>query len=267
MNQNDTKKEFLKTLSKIMNDAISSGNTISKEELRSYFKDILTDENMYDTVCKYLADAGITVQGYKQPSSPVHKEVPESNQALAFYEMYLNELNAISEPSSDTIPKLLHSLTAGNSDISFAAGELSKLYLPLVIKLCENFEHRGLTHSDLVAEGNLSLYEAVLDYASLPDKSEDRKAFEEYLCFRIKNSLQAAIDAELGHHHVSNHLVDQINALNNASTELAEDLGREATLEELCEKLSLSKDEIKQLMKITIDALSVIQTDEEDQFT
>ena len=140
---------------------------------------------------------------------------------------------------------------------------LSKLYLPLVIKLCEDFEHMGLTHSDLVAEGNLSLYEAILDYASLPNKSEDRKIFEEHICFRIKSSLQAAVNAELGHHRVSNHLVDQINALNNASTELAQDLGREATLEELCEKLSLDENEIKRLMKITIDALSVIQTDEE----
>ncbi|MCI8716626.1 MAG: hypothetical protein HFH64_00445 [Lachnospiraceae bacterium] len=263
MNENNRKKEFLETLSKIINNAAASGNIISKKEIYSCFKDILTDENMYDVVCKYLIDAGITIKGYEQTGSFIHKEVTESNQAITFYEMYLDEINAISEPSSDTVPRLLHTLTAVRPDSPDAAGELSKLYLPLVIKLCENFEHMGLTHSDLVAEGNLALYEAVLDYATLPDKSEDRKNFEKYICFRIKESLQAAVDTELGHHRVSNHLADRINALNNASTELAEDLGREATLEELCEKLSLNEEEIKQLMKITIDALSVIQTDEE----
>ncbi len=263
MNENNQKKEFLETLSRIINNAAAADNIISKKEIDSHFKNILTDETMYDTIYKYLTDAGITIEGYEQTAFSIHKEVAESNQALAFYEMYLDEINAISEPSSDTIPKLLHSLTTGQSDSANAAGELSKLYLPLVIKLCEDFEHMGLTHSDLVAEGNLSLYEAILDYASLPNKSEDRKIFEEHICFRIKSSLQAAVNAELGHHRVSNHLVDQINALNNASTELAQDLGREATLEELCEKLSLDENEIKRLMKITIDALSVIQTDEE----
>lgn len=262
MNENNKKREFLETLSKIINNAAASDNIISKKEIDSHFKNILTDETMYDTVCKYLIDSGITIEGYEHTTSSIHKEVTESNQALAFYNMYLNEIHAISEPSSETIPKLLHSLTTDQTNRSNAAGELSKLYLPLVIKLCENFEHMGLTHSDLVAEGNLSLYEAVLDYASFPDKLEDRKAFEEYICFRIKNSLQAAVNAELSHHRVSNHLTDQINALNNASTELAEELGREATLEELCEKLSLNEDEIKQLMKITINALSIIQTDE-----
>lgn len=263
MNEKNRKKEFLETLSKIIHNAGASDNIISKKDIDSYFKNILTDKTMYDTIYKYLIDAGITIEGYEQTASSIHKEVVESNQALAFYEMYLDEINAISEPSSDTIPKLLHSLTADESDRSAAAGELSKLYLPLVIKLCESFEHMGVTHSDLVAEGNLSLYEAVLDYGFLPNKSTHRRTFEEYICSRIKNSLQAAVDAELSHHRVSNHLVEQINALNNASTELAEDFGREANLEELCEKLSLDEDEIKQLMKITIDALFVIQTEEE----
>jgi len=260
MNQNDRKKEFLEILSKIKKDAAASNHTISKEEIHSHFKEILTDEKMYDMVHKYLTEAGITINGYEAERTAVYKETAESNQALAFHEMYLNEMNAISHNSSNTVPELLRSLIAGCPD---AAGELSKLYLPLVLKLCGDFEHMGLTHSDLVAEGNLALYEAALEYASLPDKSDEQTYFEEYLCRRIKNALQAAVDAELGHCQISNHLAEQINALNNASTELAEDLGREATLEELCDRLSLGEDEIKQLMKITIDALSVIQTDEE----
>ena len=47
------------------------------------------------------------------------------------------------------------------------------------------------------------------------------------------------------------------------TSELAKELGREATLEELCERLALSTDEVKELMKISIDALTVIQSDDE----
>ena len=95
MNENNRKKEFLETLSKIINNAAASGNIISKKEIYSCFKDILTDENMYDVVCKYLIDAGITIKGYEQTGSFIHKEVTESNQAITFYEMYLDEINEI----------------------------------------------------------------------------------------------------------------------------------------------------------------------------
>ena len=260
MNDKDIKKEFNETLSQVVEYAMKSGNIITKEDIHTYFKDLLDDEKMYDFIYKYLTDVKITVEGYVPPASAPEKKVEESNQALAFYEMYLDEMYARTENSSDIIPKLFHSFITGNLN---AASPLSEQYLPLVVKISEEFDDMGITHSDLVAEGNLALYEAILDYSVPADKTADIKSFELYICSCIRNALKQAIDNEIGHHRISNHLVDQINALNTASTELAEELGREATLEELCERLSQGEDEIKELMKISINALSVIQTDED----
>ena len=66
-----------------------------------------------------------------------------------------------------------------------------------------------------------------------------------------------ALNIEIGSNRVSNHLADQVNALNDASTELAKELGREATLEELCERLALSTDEVKELY--FTDALNILK--------
>ena len=128
--------------------------------------------------------------------------------------------------------------------------------------LLDRFDDLGLSHSDLVAEGNLALYEAILAYPET-QTSTDLSDFEAFLDKEVYDSLQEALNIEIGSNRVSNHLADQVNALNDASTELAKELGREATLEELCERLALSTDEVKELMKISIDALTVIQSDDE----
>ena len=44
--------------------------------------------------------------------------------------------------------------------------------------------------------------------------------------------------------------------------ELAEKLGREATIEELCEYMSLSEDEIRDIMKMSLDAMSINPNEE-----
>lgn len=262
MNNNDIKRKFNETLARIMEYASMSGNTVSKKTIHIYFKDLITDDKMYDFIYKYLSDAKITVEGYEPETGnpPSRKEVKESNEALAFYEMYLDEMHAAAVHSTHELPKLFSSLISGNPAV---AGALSELYLPLVIKLSENFDNMGLSHSDLVAEGNLALYEGTLEYASRPDVSSDIKDFEQFISSRISGSMRNALNAEIGSCRISSHLTDRINALNDASTELAKELGREATLEELCERLSQGEDEVKELMKISINALTVVQTDED----
>lgn len=275
MNNNTAKKEFNEILSKIVEYAAVSGNIISKETIHAYFKDLITDEKMYDYIYKYLTDIQITVEGYKSDSTSssdkkldfdrtanpdIQRKVTESNEALAFYEMYLNEIHTLTADSASQMPKLFHSLISGNSSV---AGSLAELYLPLVLKISEDFDNLGLSHSDLVAEGNLALYEAVLNYTSPNGKIPDIRDFEQYITSRITNSLKSAVNEEIGSFRISSHLTDQINALNDASTELAKELGREATLEELCEKLSLGEDEVKELMKISINALTVVQTEDD----
>ena len=45
--------------------------------------------------------------------------------------------------------------------------------------------------------------------------------------------------------------------LKDISKMMAEELGREATVEELAEKMKMTAEEIKDIMKVTLDAMSV----------
>lgn len=268
-NNNDIKTAFQETLAELVEFATVSGNIISKEAVHEYFKDLITDDAQYDSIYQYLANAKINVEGFsakpaeqeaqEDKPQPKMQKKEESEEAIAFYHMYLEEMKALSQPEQSQISGLLQDFLNGNSD---ACHSLSEYYLPMVLKLAQNFDDYGLAHSDLVAEGNLALFEAILAYPA-EQKDTSKLHFEQFLTSRILQALQDAVNAEIGSNRISNHLAEQINALNDASTELAKTLEREATLKELCEHLSLPAEKVKELMKISIDALTVVPADEE----
>lgn len=283
MDNNEKKKAFHETLAELIEYATVSGNRVTKEDVQRYFQDLVTDESMYTLIYGYLTDAKINVEGFDAPqqknqdasanttdipddadpadsaAGSQKQKTPESNEALFFHEMYLDELAALTKHEDSQISGFLKDLVSG--DLS-SVSAITEHYLPLVIRIADRFDDLGLSHSDLVAEGNLALYEAILAYPET-QTSTDLSDFEAFLDKEVYDSLLKALNIEIGSNRVSNHLADQVNALNDASTELAKELGREATLEELCERLALSTDEVKELMKISIDALTVIQSDDE----
>lgn len=258
MDNNEKKKAFHETLAELIEYATVSGNHVTKEDVQRYFQDLVTDESMYTLIYGYLTDAKINVEGFDAPqqknqdasanttdipddadpadsaAGSQKQKTPESNEALFFHEMYLDELAALTKHEDSQISGFLKDLVSG--DLS-SVSAITEHYLPLVIRIADRFDDLGLSHSDLVAEGNLALYEAILSYPET-QTSTDLSDFEAFLDKEVYDSLQKALNIEIGSNRVSNHLADQVNALNDASTELAKELGREATLEELCERLA-----------------------------
>jgi RNA polymerase primary sigma factor len=178
----------------------------------------------------------------------------ETEEEKTFYHMYVNELESITA-GKENKKELLAGHLKGDAKCTKA---LTESYLPEVIKLSGEYSKSPLGRGDIVAEGNLALYEAVVEYKGSGDIDE----FEKSIYEAVRKSIEKAVFAEIGSGRISDHLVERINALNDASTEMAKELGREASLEELSERLALSQDEIKELMKISIDALTVTETTE-----
>lgn len=265
----DKKKEFHETLTELVEYATVNGNHLTLETIQDYFRDFTMDESQYTFLYEYLTGLKITIDGFlpketTTPDTPAvasaplpEKHVTETEEAGYFYRMYLEELDAL-KPSQDekNIEQLLQNLLAGDAE---SINTLTEYYLPSVINIATTLSDHGLSNSELVAEGNLALYESILSF-SKPDAT--RAEFESYLFSSIERALYNAINEEIGSNRISDRLTDQVNALNDASTEFAKEYEREATLEELCERLSLSEDEVKELMKVSINALTVVQTTE-----
>ncbi|MFQ9932862.1 MAG: sigma-70 domain-containing protein [Lachnospiraceae bacterium] len=246
----DKEKEFNEALTAIVELANVSGNRLTKEQIAMYFKDFTEgNKEKYGFLYSYLTGLGIEIEGEEKPvknNESVGKT--ETEEAKAFYNMYVEDVKALDREEGEK-EELLKMLVKGEKE---AAHRLTQLYLTNIMEIAEEYISSPLGRADLVAEGNLALFEGILEY----DGSENIREFEEHIFGRIRREIEKAVYEEMGSGRISKHLADRVNALNDASTELAKELGREASLKELSERLALSEEEIKELMKVSIDALT-----------
>ena len=73
----------------------------------------------------------------------------------------------------------------------------------------------------------------------------------------ILSSLQKAIQEQQEEKKIGETMAARVNVLQEISSKLAEELGREATVEELAMGMGMTSEEIKDIMKLAVDALSV----------
>lgn len=250
----DKKTEFNEALLSLVEYAAVNGNIISKDTVHEYFKDIISDETMYDSIYAYLSENKINIEGYKKPVihndesqcfTPVN--AVDTKKACMFLDMYYEDVSKLKEIKSEELSKLVRDVLTKNKE---AVNSLTEAFLPNVIKIADEFENSGIKKSDLISEGNLGLLEGIIALKEIP--SDIVLYFENI----IRNAMNSALQNEIGALRTANHITDRANAVSDATATLAEKLGRKATIEELCEYLSLPEDEVRQILKFSLDALN-----------
>ena len=101
--------------------------------------------------------------------------------------------------------------------------------------------------TDWISEGNLALRMSVAEYKSGDLKAQIRTA--------VEKRLNEIIDEETKVKNASNMLAERLNDLMEASRILAQEYGREASVEELSDRLMVPKDEVEELLKISLNAM------------
>lgn len=81
--------------------------------------------------------------------------------------------------------------------------------------------------------------------------------FREQIRALAEERLEAAIEAQRREKQAEEEIAARVNVLKDISKMMAEELGREATVEELAEKMKMTTQDIKDIMKVTLDAMSV----------
>lgn len=104
--------------------------------------------------------------------------------------------------------------------------------------------------SDLVQEANTALMLAAIEY----DGSEP---WNELMTRRVKESVELALEEQRTENQIEETMAARVNVLQTVSQVLSKELGREATLEELSAKMKMSEDEVRDIMKLALDALTV----------
>lgn len=260
----DKKLEFNEALSALIEFATVNGNEVSSKTVHTYFEGILDHEEMYEAVYKYLAESRIkisdrdieaetsTAENDSKQAEHSHSHDELSEEEKMFLEMYMKDLSDIPLISPERKSLLIERGCRGDRT---AFNDLIEACLPQVVTITERFINKGVKKSDLIQEGNLGLIEGIMKYDFQGD-------FDSFVEKYIENAMQDAIDEELGMHRISEHAAKRANAISDATTALAEKLGREATIEELCEYMALSEEEIRDIMKMSLDAMTVTPEEE-----
>lgn len=168
-----------------------------------------------------------------------------------FYQMYLEELEALTEVGAEEEKNLLARLSGGDGD---AGKRLIEGNLKKALALAKEYDGKGLPMNDLVQEANMALTALVME---LGDGENPEMEFEELLEKRVRESLQAAVDEQQRESEIEENVTARVNVLQEVSRVMAGELGREATVDELARKMKMTADEIRDIMKITLDAVHV----------
>ena len=227
----------------VMEEADDEGFTLT-ENNADQFESALSAEGVAidDPVKVYLKEIGRV---------PLLTPEEEVNLALTIKagseakEKYDADPDALSEEEKAACLKAIQKGVA-------ARKRLSEANLRLVVSIAKRYVGRGMQFLDLIQEGNLGLIKAV-------EKFDHTKGFKfsTYATWWIRQAITRAIADQARTIRIPVHMVETINKVKKVSSQLLHEQGKEPTAEEIAERLEMSVDKVREIMRVAQEPVSL----------
>jgi RNA polymerase primary sigma factor len=188
------------------------------------------------------------IKGGHAYSSNLKQHEAEIKKAIAV----LLEMEASNALTINALKDISRRVSIGEAKARRAKKEMIEANLRLVISIAKKYTNRGLQFLDLIQEGNIGLMKAV-------DKFEYRRGykFSTYATWWIRQAITRSIADQARTIRIPVHMIETINKLNRVSRQILQELGREATPEELAERMEMPEDKVRKVLKIAKEPISM----------
>ena len=190
-------------------------------------------------------------------SGNVDDEFNNANEELNpedIYRVYMEEIAAIPPCSEEENEKLLGEIRSGNKA---ARERLIEGNLKNALFFVQDYINKGVPMADLIQEASMELM-------MLADEGFEG-SFEKLSESRIRVRMEEIINDQKKETDIEEEMLARVNVLQEVSKSMAEELGREAKLSELAERMKMTEDEVREIMKVTMDALSMSKINQDLQ--
>jgi RNA polymerase primary sigma factor len=150
--------------------------------------------------------------------------------------------------SADALDRLADLIDRGNE----ARRRLVESNLRLVVSVARRYMNRGIALGDLIQEGNIGLMRAV-------EKFDYRRGFKfsTYATWWSRQAVSRALADHSRTIRVPVHMVETINKYVRVSAQLQQDLGREATVDEIAKVMETTAERVREIIRILPQPISL----------
>ena len=240
-----------------------AGTAIDDEVTEKLVIPFVLDADGIDDLLERLTDGGISITDKDgNPSSKYVVEAPKpeeltdeellgSNSAKVNdpVRMYLKEIGVVPLLSNEEEKEL--AIAVENGDLE-AKQRLAEANLRLVVSIAKRYVGRGMQFLDLIQEGNMGLMKAV-------DKFDYSKGFKfsTYATWWIRQAITRAIADQARTIRIPVHMVETIIKLVREQRNLLQELGQDPTPEQIAERMDMTPDKVREILKIAQEPVSL----------
>ena len=163
--------------------------------------------------------------------------------------MYLKDIGKVPLLDTEREKELAQRMAEGDEA---AKEELVQANLRLVVSIAKRYVGKGMFFLDLIQEGNLGLMKAVGKF----DYTKGYK-FSTYATWWIRQAITRAIADQARTIRIPVHMVETIHKVSRYQRQMLQELGREPTSAEIGEKMGMSAEKVREIMKVALDPVSL----------
>lgn len=229
---------FAKTLEKVRKQAREQGNCIEEQQVRDAFAELALSQEQLEMVFDYLKKHKIGIGESIEPEEHLTEE------EIDYLEEYKKEMQLLEKLSDGEKEAVTLSAMAGEVD---AQRRLIQAYLPQVVEISKLYSGQGVFLEDLIGEGNVALAMGVTMLGCL----EHAKEAEGMLIKMVMDAMEECIADNLQEAEKDKKVLDRVNKVAEKARELAEELHRKVTVEELAQETGISQKAIEDAMRMS----------------